>query len=93
MLNNEHHAESFSSLTVEDRAKLSELKQRWPVPKFESKRLQVLREAKLLNHENEADLYQRYTFLVKRLFNVNEICPSLLAFLLHVTVTLFIYLC
>ena len=70
MLRSDLRAESFNSLTIEDRTKLDELKQKWPVPKCESKRLQVLRETKLIGSEDDISLYNRYTNLVHRLFKV-----------------------
>ena len=70
MLQSDLRAESFNSLTIEDRTKLDELKQKWPVPKCESKRLQVLRETKLIGSEDDISLYNRYINLVHRLFKV-----------------------
>lgn len=64
------HSESSHSLTLEDRVRLDALKQNCPIPKCETKRLQVLRETQLLESFDETSMYDRYTSLVNRLFKV-----------------------
>jgi hypothetical protein len=74
MLSYDQHSDSFSLLSVEDRTKLDELKQKWPVPKCESQRLRVLRETKLIGSVDDVEVYSRYTSLVNRHFKVSSSC-------------------
>jgi hypothetical protein len=74
MLSYDSRSESCGSLTLEDRSKLELLKQKWPVPKCESRRLQVLRETKLIESDDETEMYDRFTHLVNRLFKVRPPC-------------------
>jgi hypothetical protein len=62
--------ESGISFTEQERALLNELKKTDPVPKHESKRLQVLRETKLIGANDLEDVYVRFTRTISRLFKV-----------------------
>jgi len=71
MMDFDCRSESYHSFTEMDRTKLEELKLNWPVPKCESRRLQVLRETKLMELEDDTEVYSRYTNLANRIFKVN----------------------
>ena len=71
------------SLTNEEGLKLHTLRQYCPIPRNETKRLQILRECKLTAGFHENDVYGRYAKLIARTFKVTRTC-SVLSFCLHV---------
>lgn len=63
-----HNSPENFSLTAEDRFVLSNL--RVPVPHNEQKRIETLRQAKLLDSSLQESGFHRFTSLATRLFNV-----------------------
>ncbi len=57
-------------LSEDERMMLTKLKATDPVTKNEIKRLQILRETKLIETTDLDDLFQRYTNTIHRLFKV-----------------------
>ena len=64
-----HHSPENFSLTAEDRFVLSNL--RVPVPHNEQKRIETLRQSKLLDNATQETGFHRFTSLATRLFNVS----------------------